>query len=132
MARQTARNTTPGGYDSEIRQMPPLGTFEVNGPALALLAKWIKAMPAIPAEGWEGPAALAEAKRTPRAPLLQGRILKVPDESGTDGRATMTGIDGRAVALRPLGQGVYAIPADAPRGVYLIRVGARNFRRHLL
>jgi hypothetical protein len=34
--------------------------------------------------------------------------------------------------LRPQGGGVYAVPADAPRGMYFIRVGKAGFRLNLL
>jgi hypothetical protein len=112
--------------------MPPLGSFEVNGPAVALLAKWIKTMPAIPAPGWEGTTSLAGMRRVRWAPLFQGRLLKVPDGDGTGTRVSMTGIDGRVLVLRPQGGGVYAVPADAPRGMYFIRVGKAGFRLNLL
>ncbi|MDB5050464.1 MAG: gdhB [Fibrobacteres bacterium] len=132
LARQTARNVAPGDFDPTRNQMPPLGTFEVNGPAVALLAKWIKTMPPMPAPGWEGTASLAGMNRASRAPTLQGRILRVSDASGTGAPVSMSGIDGRAVALRRQGTGVYAVPAEAPRGVYFIRVGGARFRVNLL
>lgn len=127
--RQMARKTAPGDFEAHRKQMPPYGTFEVNDPAMALLAQWIRSLPATAAPG---ALALADHGVRPRvAPLLHGRTLVLPEGLGT-GHVSMLGLDGRALALRRQGPGMYGIPADAPRGLYFIRVGNRSFRRHLL
>jgi hypothetical protein len=129
LARQMARNTTPGDYDGLYRQMPPVGSFEVNDPAMVVLAQWIKSLPATQAPG---ALALADHRIRPqRSPFLRGRILALP--AGLEGGAvSMLGLNGRALALRRLGPGVFMIPADAPQGLYFIRVGNRSFRQYLL
>ncbi len=128
-ARQMARNTIPSDYQRIRAQMPPYGTFEVNDKAMAVLAQWIRSLPAAAAPG---ALALADHGVRPRAaPMLHGRTLVLPEGLGTVA-VSMLGLDGRALALRRQGRGIYGVPADAPRGIYFILVGNRAFRRHLL
>lgn len=129
LVRQRARNTAPGEFQAPRAQMPPYGTFEVNEPAMALIAQWIRTLPAIAAPG-----ALALANHGVRrqgVPILKGRNLVLPEGLGT-GSVSMLGLDGRALALKRQGKGRYGVPADAPRGLYFIRVGNRSFRQYLL
>lgn len=129
VARQTARNTAPGDYQRIRAQMPPYGTFEVNDRAMAVLAQWIRALPATAAPG---AVALANHRFRPRGvPFLHGRTLVLPEGSGK-GNVSMLGLDGRALALKRQGRDMYGVPADAPRGLYFIRIGNRSFRQYLL
>lgn len=131
--RQRARQTDPESFDPELDQMPPLGTFEVNEPALAVIAAWIRSVPAKAAPGWEGPTALAgHGRKGESAPALMGdRALRVPLDTDPGARVSMTGMDGRTMVLKSSGDHVYAVPANAPRGMYIIRIGDRSFKRAL-
>ena len=131
VARNWARNTTPGDYDRVVDQMPPYGSFEVNEPAMAVVEQWIRELPAKPAPGWDEVTSLSDHGRSVDAPRLRGRTLLLP-ESRLSERVSMTGLDGRALRLIPQSRGSYAIPSDAPRGLYLIRVGSQTFRHYLL
>ncbi len=132
LARQRARNTAPDQYGGIRDQMPPYGSYEVNEPAIALLTKWILEMPRIPPQDWQGTALMAGRAHTGAGPLLKGdRILVVPEGTPAGTGISMIGIDGRVILLRPLGGDVYAVPENAPRGIYIVRIGNRGFKRAL-
>jgi hypothetical protein len=128
--RQRSRNTRPSDYDPVRDQMPPSASYEVNEPATALIEKWIKEMP-VPV-----PIATALLKRHAAGAagfFLQGRRLILDAKaSAGDLPVEMAGVDGRRVALRRIAAGTYAIPESLPKGLYLIRVGARSALRYLL
>ncbi|MBW8887994.1 MAG: hypothetical protein JF616_09585 [Fibrobacteres bacterium] len=132
--REKSRNTTPGDYDLIYMQMPPLATFEVNNPAVALLERWVREMGG-------STTAVGRSKRLSAGESirLRGRFLTlVPDDggSGLDGyrgnrEVTLVSLDGRQVALRRLSAGKYEVPAGLPKGLYYIRAGARSVLRAL-
>jgi len=134
--RERSRDTVPGDYDAVRNQMPPLGTFEVNAPAVALLNQWVREM------GLQAATGLVHGARRPAsgAIRLQGRLLTIAPEAGmgnsnvTGGNAgvSMVSLDGRRVELRRLSPGVYELPVGLPKGLYLIRAGTRALIRSLL
>ncbi|HKP97135.1 MAG TPA: hypothetical protein VJ385_15405 [Fibrobacteria bacterium] len=128
--RQLARNTEPGNYDPAGNMMPPLASFEVNVAATDSIAKWIREMPAIPA-----PDPIRAARRgnlLPGATLRGRRLLLAPETVRSRAPVSMASMDGRQVPLRRLAEDVYAVPEGVPKGLYLIRVGARSLLRYLL
>jgi mono/diheme cytochrome c family protein len=123
LQRQKTRNTAPddfGGSD----QMPPYATFEVNPAAIALLEKWILAMPA----QVEGAVRPHGAPRAGAAVRLQGRRLEVTTGPGSGPEAvSLISREGRRLPLRRIGEGVYELPSELSRGVFFIRVGNQGF-----
>ena len=125
VSRQKARST-PGSFDMDQNQMPPLGTLEVDREAVALLEEWVRRMPQ-PVIGLHGIAPRAE-----RGIRLQGRMLSLDPKTGSGREApSMASLDGRRVALRRIAPGVYELPAGLPKGLYLIRSGADRVLRYL-
>ncbi|MBW8886839.1 MAG: hypothetical protein JF616_03685 [Fibrobacteres bacterium] len=130
LQRQKTRNTVPGDFGG-VDQMPPVATFEVNPAAIALLEKWILAMPPLPvppAEAIRPHGALPAGY----AVRLQGRRLEVAIGPGKgSAEVGLISRDGRRISLRRLGEGLYELPAGLGRGVYFIRVGDRSYVRYL-
>jgi hypothetical protein len=125
--RQTSRDTTPGDYDTNRNQMPPLASYEVNEPAMALLRNWIANMkPLAPVVGVRA----ASTRSGFSAPAVHDRVLILPP-GVPDQKIVMAGIDGRSVELPRIAPGSYAIPAGLGRGVYVIRIGRHNYTRYL-
>jgi mono/diheme cytochrome c family protein len=124
--RNQADVSTIEAFDSHIRQMPPLATFEPHEEALRVIDEWILSMPRRTV-----PIAIASAASATRpSPIFRGRSFQVPPAllAGRP-RIVLTGLDGRSVALRSLGQGLFALPASAPAGVYVLRIGSSVFTR---
>jgi hypothetical protein len=119
--RLRARNAQPGNYDA-VRDQMPLRTYEADSLAIDLLTRWIRGMATAPA------AALAPARRTAAPSIrVQGRILRVvPLGAESGARVELVSLAGRKAGLRPLGGGVYEVPAGLPKGVYLARMGRRS------
>lgn len=139
--RERSRDTLPGDYDPFRNQMPPLGTYEVNAPAVAVLDQWVREM------GLQAATGLGHGPRRPAtgAIRVQGRLLLVAPAAGmgnldvtggkpsaADAGVSMVSLDGRRVDLRRLSPGVYELPAGLPKGLYLIRAGTRSLLRSLL
>jgi hypothetical protein len=127
--RMLARNTMPGDFDANRNQMPPFGTFESDRPATALIQKWITEMgPDKSVRFHRGPAVSA----APEA-AFQGRTLVVSREALlSKPRVALLGLDGREVYLQRVGEGLYALPAALPKGLYYVRIGARTVLKSLL
>ncbi len=125
--RQLERRTEDGVYDKVQNQMPPLATYEVNGPAVSLMTAWIKAMPVV-VSIHRG----AHARAMAKGPAIRGNLIALPTELAKTGVSVkLTGIDGRTVDLRAVSRTTFALPAGLPKGVYIIRVGQQNFTRYL-
>jgi hypothetical protein len=133
--RQMARKTTPGDYDPDRNQMPPLATFEVNTPATDLLAKWIKDMPKIPAPNYKNPIAIRtyNVRTNLKGPSFQNNQVILPMELAGPGlvKVTLTGIDGRSIQLIQKSRTTYALPSHLTPGVYLIKVNNKSFTQYL-
>lgn len=130
--RQAQRNGTPGDFAPNAAEMPPLASFEPNTEALDLITRWILEMDTTQVSirpGAHGFAGFRDA-------ALRDRVFHLPAEliaaGGTSLVVTMTGLDGRSWTLRTLGDGRYALPSGASRGVYAFRAGGRVFLRNLL
>ncbi len=130
--RQRVRNTRPADWDGERNQMPPIASYEVNVPATALIERWIKEMPVIPPENWNGIRNFA-ARTKLTGPSIQGNLVTIPLELAGPGqvRVSITGITGRSQDLNQTGRATYALPSGITPGVYVIRVGKTNFTRYL-
>ncbi len=132
--REKSHNTLPGSYDMTYTQMPPLATFEVNNPAVALLEKWVREMVVLPT-GLGRP----ERPSPEESIRLRGRILSVPADNDGGGpefnrgnrEVTMVSLAGRQVVLRRLSAGTYEVPAALPKGLYFIRIGTGPVLRAL-
>ena len=125
--RQTTRDTTPGDYEWDSQQMPPLATYERNQPALDLMSKWILGMDSVFAGVRGGAMARADF-----APFILGRRLRLaPALDGSDAPVSLVDFRGRATVLAGIGAGEFAIPAALPPGTYLVRRGAQRALRHL-
>jgi hypothetical protein len=125
--RQKVRNTRPGNYDADRNQMPPGGSYEPDGAAIALMEKWIREMPSpVVALRAARPASANDARLEDRR-----LILSVGFAPGNV-EVTLSALDGRRVEVRRLAAGVYAIPPGLPKGLYLIRAGSRSALRYLL
>jgi hypothetical protein len=132
--RQTERNTTPGDYDFIHNQMPPLATYEVNVPAVTLLKKWVKEMQPLPVgpDGYVGIARSASARTQLKSPIIRGGLVILPaDFSATKLSVKLTGINGRTYDLKAVGRNAFALPANLPKGVYIIRAGQQSFTRYM-
>lgn len=129
--RQKERNTEPGSFDIVGKQMPPLGTYEVNTPAVNLMTRWIKEMPAQPLHA---PIAIrASYRQALKGPVIRGGMVILSGDLASSIKAVvkLTGIDGRTMELRPITRSTFALPAGLPKGVYIIRVGDKSFARYL-
>jgi hypothetical protein len=128
--RQTQRNTEAGSYDVIRNQMPPLATFEVNTPAVNLLTRWIKEMPALPIHNT---AIRASYRQALKGPIIRGGLVILSGDLASPFKTAvkLTGIDGRTMELRPISKTTFALPANLPKGVYVIRVGEKSFTRYL-
>jgi hypothetical protein len=130
LRRQKNRNTEPGEFGT-VDQMPPLATYEVNPAAIALLEKWILAMPPLKTDALRPRGAHGQGY----AVRLRGRRLEVtPGQANGPGQGAEAvaaiSLEGRRIPLRPLGNGAYELPADLGRGIFFIRVGDRGFARY--
>jgi hypothetical protein len=130
--RQMVRKTIPGNFDADRNQMPPLATFEVNVPATDLIRKWILEMGPKGVLGVQGPIAAKAADASMDA-FFQGRTLIV----GRGGRlpaqpVSMLALNGRQIRLERMGDGLYALPAGLPKGLYYVRIGAKTLLKSLL
>jgi hypothetical protein len=124
--RQRSRDTVPGSFDGGPAQMPPVASFEVNIKATALIEKWIREMPALPAtivkdvarggKGLDG---------YPR--FLPGRIEIPSDVLRSHAKVSLASITGTRVEIRSVAAGIFAIPPSLPRGLYLLRVGSQGW-----
>ncbi len=128
--RQTQRDTTPGDYDPDRNQMPPLASFEVNLAATDLIKRWILEMgPVVPVGVRRGIAVAAAAP----AVCFQGRTLVVSREAlKADPKVSMLALNGGEVRLERLAEGLYALPAGLPKGLYYIRAGGKSLLKYLL
>ena len=127
--RMLARNMLPGNFDSDRNQMPPMATYESDRPATALIQKWITDMgPNGTVRVHQGPAQSA----APEA-AFQGRTLVVSRQALlSKPRVSLLSLDGREVGLQRVGEGLYALPAGLPKGLYYIRIGAKTVLKSLL
>jgi hypothetical protein len=129
------RQEQKGDYGGDFNQMPPASTgstFEVNVMAMDTLKKWItyitpkvatnlpNAIRAIFNHNFPGPDA-----------YLQGRSLLI-SKAGSKMDVSMSSVSGRKVSLLRTNEGVYTVPMDAPKGLYLIKVGSTSLLRYLL
>ncbi|MEO6094341.1 MAG: hypothetical protein ABIW76_01220 [Fibrobacteria bacterium] len=130
--RQTQRNTEPGVYDPDSKQMPPLATFEVNTTAVNVIRKWILEMPKAPAPRWDG-IRLHAVRTNLKGPAIQGRNIVLPFELSGPGlvKVFLTGITGRTLELTQVSRTAYRLPDNLTPGVYIIKVGKQNFTRYL-
>jgi hypothetical protein len=130
--RQTARNTTPGSFDTDRNQMPPAASFEVNVKATALISRWIKEMEQIRAPNWNGIRSHF-IRSNLKSPAIQNRQVILPIELAGPGlvKVSMTGINGRSVELNQVSRLAYALPGNMTPGVYIIRVNKRSFTTYL-
>lgn len=127
--RMLTRNTLPGEFDSYRMQMPPLATYETDRAAAALIQKWITEM------GPNGTVRLHRAPALSAAPeaAFQGRTLVVSRQALlSKPHVALLGLDGREVSLQRVGEGLYALPAGLPKGLYYIRIGAKTVLKSLL
>ena len=132
--RQRERQTTPGDYDPNRNQMPPLASFEVNVPATALIEKWIKDWTPLPAPGCCVGIRTWAVRTNLKGPGIQGNQVVLPMELAGPGlvRVTLTGIDGRMVELRQQTRNAYALPSNhLTPGVYIIRVNNKPYTRYI-
>ena len=117
-------------------QMPPLATNIPDTTAMRFLGEWaatyrtlvqVEGFPIVPEPvsiAGRGPLARADMAR------LSGRMLMVPN--GWTGKAQMFSVTGRAYNLPSVGRGQYAIPQNAPVGLYIFRIGDQTFRASVL
>jgi hypothetical protein len=114
-------------------QMPRIATYIPDTTAMRVLGEWARSYRTLKkVPGFDSVVSARgrlAAVRAP-APRLEGRLLRVP--SDWKGPARMFSVSGRAWILHSAGRGLYAVPAQAPPGVYLFRVGDRAFRASLL
>lgn len=133
---------------AEILQMPQLATYQPDSSALRVLADWICTMgnkpkgaachlPDVPQDHYWAPATgirshgLQASAAAGFSAFLRGGILTV-QPAWTHMQATpaavtgvgLTDVDGKAIALRALGEGRYAVPSGLPKGVYFVRWAA--------
>ena len=98
----------------------------MNEEVVKVISDWIRSLPKT------GSAVRQTARQSLLSPTLQSRMLLNPAGLLKTGvRISLVGLDGRAQALNKLGEGAYSIPSSLPAGIYIIRVGARNFIRQL-
>jgi len=137
LARQLFRNTlvpTDSNLFKAFRpannMMPPLATFEVNEPAMAVLNAWVMSMPDTGA-----PAAIRGGRghqSLVASPLVRGRELLLPLAMAQGNpRVSVTGIDGRSLKLTRVNNRMYVLPSAFPAGIYVIKVGSRSFARQM-
>ncbi len=127
--RQEQRNEVPGDFGGNFNQMPPLGTFEVDVTAMDTVKKWIKMITPMVAPN-EIRAVFHHNHPGPDA-YLQGRRLLI-SKAGIQMNVTMSSVSGRKVSLLRTNEGVYTVPMDVPKGLYLIQVGSTSLLRYLL
>lgn len=127
--RMLARNTEPGNFDSNRNQMPSLDSYESDRAAAALIQRWITEM------GPDGPTRIHRAPVPSSAPeaAFQGRTLVVSKAALlSKPRVSLMGLDGREVGLQRVGEGLYALPAALPKGLYYVRIGSKIVLKSLL
>lgn len=122
--RQSVRNTTPGDFFPDSREMPPLGSYEVNPRAVTVLTRWIMEMDTLLVSVRPGARGMVL-----RNPVIQGRTLVLPSSFilGPGTKVAMTGIQGRRLELVRVSEGSYAIPSSAAPGLYAFTAGSRRF-----
>jgi hypothetical protein len=134
--RQTERRTERNNFDPVRNQMPPLATFEVNQPAIALLTQWVKLIPARGVDSTGHVIGLHHFGLTHRSglgPVIRNGMVILPAELVPREGVTvkLSGINGRTFDLKAVGRTVFALPAGLSRGVYLVRVGRQSFTPYL-
>ncbi len=118
------------GYDRDPDQMPPFLTFRPDTAALRLLGEWAKHYRTLTVvDSQHVYAALAPPGPAWGGPVFRGRDLFVP--TAWTGTARMLDLHGRVQALKMLGPGRYALPANTAAGVCLFQVGPHFFKATL-
>jgi hypothetical protein len=121
--RQSVRNAESGDFFPDPEQMPPLSSYETDAAALDSIRKWIL----------EYKTALSVHRPANRpvlqSPVLHGNRIQLPP--GIPGwenlKVTLHDFSGRSWEAPRIGRETYAVPGGLSQGVYILRVGARNF-----
>lgn len=114
-------------------QMPRIATYIPDTTAMRVLGEWARGyrtLVAVP--GYDSVVNVRGRPVAMRAagPRVAGRLLYVPAD--WKGPARMVSLNGRSWTLFSAGRSLYAVPVQAPPGVYVFRVGDRSFRASVL
>lgn len=135
LARQKSRNTKPGDYNVGSSAMPPLASYEVNAPAMAVITEWITNMFPVKAPNCcpEVGIQYGHTETFLNSPTIQGHLLKLPLAltNAKILKVSMTSITGKATELKAQGGGQYLIPDNLAPGIYFFKAGKQIFQRQL-
>lgn len=114
--RQIMRNQKVGNFNAEPMAMPPLGSFEPDTNAIAMMSQWITAMPS--GLGLHG---IAAHMQSGMPAVANGRII-LPDGwmDGKEGVLTLADLNGRAVPLARVDKRTWRIEGKAGQGMHLL------------
>jgi hypothetical protein len=113
------------GWDGSGKiQMPPLGTYEINPLANEVIRAWIMSLP----PGYTG-ASIAQgmARSAGTRVRLENGVLYLPEDMTRITDATLSGLQGKRIALSALRGGVFSMPTGLEHGVYILTAGRRTF-----
>jgi len=123
-------------FSSDGQQMPPLGVQTPDTVAMRILGEWAKnyrTLVRVPGAdsvvAIRGQVLHFKAEK-PAAARIENRMLIVPE--GWTGKVQMIGVGGRVWNVTSVGRSRYAIPANAPSGLYFFKMGDHVFRASLL
>lgn len=135
LVRQKARNAKPGDYYVGSYAMPPLATYEVNNPAMQVIAEWITTLTPVPAPNCCPQAGIhiGHSETFIKLPSIQGRTLRLPQimASQKNLKVTLVSLNGKTITLSSFAPGLYTLPQSLSRGVYIIKAGNQTFQRQL-
>ena len=137
LARQKARNSKPGDYYVGSYAMPPLASYEVNVPAMAVISEWITNMFPVKAPNCcpapEVGIQFGHNETFAKSPSIQGHVLKLPlaMTTGKILKVSMTSTTGKTIELKSQGSGQYLIPDNLAPGIYFFKAGNQIFQRQL-
>jgi hypothetical protein len=120
-------DSLPDFFSGNSQQMPPLATFIPDTAALRILGEWAKYYRSNLVPGGIN---ASRKLAVHGGPSIRNRTLFVPKD--WTGKAQMLDIRGRVFTLKPTGPGAYALPPQAPAGVYFFKLGAHYFKASML
>lgn len=130
--RQTFRDTSGESFQGHPNQMPPLGTFQEDTAATAILSAWIRSMP---------PAGIIGRKRaleTAAMPFFQNGFILIPipltahgthttDRTSATSTVSLVNALGKSLGLQPSGVGRFRIVTPYSPGLHWVETQGRSF-----
>lgn len=121
--RQKMRNQKDLDFSAEYMAMPPLGSFEPDTNAIAMMSNWVVSL---------NSAAIHDSRPgKPGVPgfRVRGNFLEATGGSLPNGDVELVDIKGVRIPLTRIRPGLYRIEGAAPTGIHFVKSGGRLLQR---